>query len=151
MPLTADELIARLSLQPHPEGGYYRETFRDAATGPDGRAASSAILFLLKAGQRSRWHRVIDAAEVWHWHAGSPLQLDIAPPEGPATIIHLGPDIAAGETPQAVVPAGYWQQAVMPEACKQIGGDFALVGCTVAPAFLFERFEMAPAGFDPGA
>ena len=142
--LDADALIARLMLAPHPEGGYYRETFRDTATGPAGRSASSAILFLLKAGQRSRWHRVLDAAEVWHWHAGAPLELGVAPPVGNANIIRLGPDIAAGEMPQAVVPAGFWQQA-------QSKGDFTLVGCTVAPAFLFECFEMAPPDFEPGS
>lgn len=142
--LTADEVIARLGLTPHPEGGYYRETFRDPAIDANGRAASSAILFLLKAGQRSRWHRVLDAAEVWHWHAGAPLELGIAPPTGPARRVLLGPIIEAGETPQAVVPAGYWQQAA---PATDTADAYTLVGCTVAPAFLFERFEMAPDGF----
>ncbi len=142
--LAADEVIARLGLTPHPEGGYYRETFRDPATDASGRAASSAILFLLKAGQRSRWHRVLDAAEVWHWHAGAPLELGIAPPAGPARRVLLGPGIAAGETPQAIVPAGYWQQAA---PATGTADGYTLVGCTVAPAFLFERFEMAPDGF----
>lgn len=146
--MTADETIARLGLAPHPEGGYYRETFRDTVVDAHGRAASSAILFLLKAGQRSRWHRV-DAAEVWHWHGGAPLALAIAAPNEEARIVRLGPDIAVGETPQAVVPAGHWQQA------ESLGvaalGAWTLVGCTVAPAFLFERFEMAPAGFEPAA
>ncbi len=144
--LSADDVITRLGLSPHPEGGYYRETFRDQVTDANGRAASSAILFLLKAGQRSRWHRVLDAAEVWHWHAGSPLELGIAPPQGPARLVLLGPRIEAGESPQAVVPAGYWQQAT--PACAAPDA-YTLVGCTVAPAFLFERFEMAPNGFTP--
>lgn len=157
---TADDIIAHLRLTPHPEGGYYRETFRDPVTDAHGRAASTAILFLLKAGQRSRWHRVLDAVEIWHWHAGSPLELGIAAPGGPARRVTLGPDLAAGATPQAVVPAGYWQQAcVLPEACNESvpkacnrsAGEFTLVGCTVAPGFLFERFEMAPAGFEPPA
>lgn len=150
--LTADDIITRLRLQPHPEGGHYRETFRDPETDANGRAASTAILFLLKTGERSRWHRVLDAVEIWHWHAGAPLELGIAPPNGPARVTRLGPDLAAGETPQAIVPAGHWQQAaVMPEACKQRSGQYTLVGCTVAPGFLFERFEMAPPGFAPPA
>lgn len=140
--MTADDIVARLGLAPHPEGGYYRETFRDAIVDADGRAASSAILFLLKAGQVSRWHRV-DAAEVWHWHAGAALDLGIAGPDEAPRRVRLGPALAAGETVQAVVPAHHWQQA-------ESTGAWTLVGCTVAPAFLFERFEMAPAGFVPG-
>lgn len=138
---TADEIIAKLGLQPHPEGGFYRETFRDVAVDATGRAASSAILFLLKAGQKSRWHRV-DAVEVWHWHSGAALDLGIAAPSGPPHVVRVGADLAAGETPQAIVPAGHWQQA-------ESRGAWTLVGCTVAPAFLFERFEMAPLGFEP--
>ncbi len=144
--MTADEVIARLGLAPHPEGGFYRETFRDTVTDAHGRAASSAILFLLKAGQRSRWHRV-DAAEVWHWHAGAPLDLGIAAPGGPARVVRLGPGLLSGEVVQAVVSAGHWQQAEsLPGA---VASAWTLVGCTVAPAFLFERFEMAPPGFEP--
>lgn len=159
--VSADAVIAKLGLIPHPEGGHYRETFRDTVTATGQRAASSAILFLLKAGERSRWHRVLDAAEVWHWHAGMPLELAIAPPGGRARIVLLGADLAAGQIPQAVVPAGHWQQAapssVGPSSVAnrvsgkraETGVNYALVGCTVAPAFLFDRFEMAPVGFEP--
>lgn len=140
--MNADEIIAALGLAPHPEGGYFRETFRD----PDadgGRARSTAIYFLLKAGEISRWHRV-DAVEVWHWYAGAPLMLAIAPPDGPAASLRLGPALGEGERPQGIVPAGHWQQAWSL-------GDWTLVGCTVAPGFTFEGFEMAPEGFVPGA
>lgn len=140
--MTAAEVVELLGLAPHPEGGWYRETFRDSILVTDGRAASSAIYFLLAAGQRSRWHRV-DAAEVWHWHAGAALELNIAPPEGLATRLRLGASLVAGERPQAIVPAGYWQQA-------ESLGAWTLVGCTVAPAFEFAHFEMAPKGFEPG-
>ena len=140
--LTAAEVTALLGLAPHPEGGWYRETYRDETLLPGGRPASSAIYFLLAAGQRSRWHRV-DAAEVWHWHAGAPLQLGIAPPRGAANRVRLGADLAAGQRPQAIVPPGHWQQA-------ESLGDWTLVGCTVAPAFEFRFFEMAPDGFEPG-
>ena len=140
--MTAAEVVELLGLAPHPEGGWYRETFRDSILVTDGRAASSAIYFLLAAGQRSRWHRV-DAAEVWHWHAGAALELGIAPPEGLATRLRLGASLVAGERPQAIVPAGYWQQA-------ESLGAWTLVGCTVAPAFEFAHFEMAPKGFEPG-
>lgn len=143
---TADELIELLQLAPHPEGGHYRETFRDALfTDDDGRAASTAIYFLLKAGEISRWHKV-DAVEVWHWYAGAPLELGIAAPGvgAAAERVSLGVDFAAGQRPQAVVPPGYWQQA-------RSLGDFTLVGCTVAPGFVFDAFELAPPGFEPGA
>ena len=129
----ADDLIRQLGLQPHPEGGYFRETFRDGNTG---RAHSTAIYFLLKQGQASRWHRV-DAAEVWHYYRGAPLELKIG-----KTLVRLGPGIAAGEMPQAVVPPGAWQ------AARSLG-DYTLVGCTVAPGFEFSKFEMAPEGFEP--
>lgn len=133
--MTAAEIVALLDLAPHPEGGWYRQTFRDPA-GPEGRGASTAIYFLLEAGQESRWHRV-DAAEVWHFHAGAPLLLTIG------TVEHrLGVDLAAGERPQAVVPAGAWQKA-------RSRGAWTLVGCTVAPGFEFAGFEMAPEGVDP--
>lgn len=140
--MTADDIIRRLGLQPHPEGGHYRETFRDATPAGATRAASTAIYFLLSAGERSRWHRV-DAAEVWHYYAGAPLKLDINQ-DARASTIRLGPDLAAGELPQAVVPAGAWQQA-------ESLGAWTLVGCTVAPGFEFAGFEMAPEGFDPSA
>ena len=134
MTMTADEIVALLGLAPHPEGGAYRETFRDpvATDGrAGGRAASTAIYFLLRAGEVSRWHRV-DAAEVWHWYAGAPLKLSIAgDAEAPCRagdVSHstLGMDLRAGDSPQAVVPAGHWQQA------RSLGA-WTLVGCTVAP------------------
>ena len=137
---TAAGIIARLALEPHPEGGHFRETFRDARLDANGRCVSTAIYFLLARGERSHWHR-IDAAEVWHFYAGSPLTLQIADGEGTRTII-LGPDLAAGEVPQAVVPAQAWQAA-------ESSGDWTLVGCTVAPGFDFANFELAPKGWTP--
>lgn len=137
---TADDIIALLGLAPHPEGGHFRETFRDTAMVDGNRAASTAIYFLLRAGEVSRWHRV-DAVEVWHWHAGAPLLLDIAGPEGRQAIT-LGSDLAAGMRPQGVVPAHAWQQA-------RSLGEWTLVGCTVAPGFEFAGFEMAAEGFAP--
>lgn len=133
--MTAAEIVALLDLAPHPEGGWYRQTFRDAA-GPEGRGASTAIYFLLEAGQESRWHRV-DAAEVWHHYAGAGLLLTIGDEER-----RVGADLTAGERPQAVVPAGVWQKA-------RSLGDWTLVGCTVAPGFEFAGFEMAPEGWAP--
>ena len=142
MRLTAEDVVRLLKLEPHPEGGWYRETFRDLP-GPDGRARSTAIYYLLKEGQSSHWHRVIDSVEVWHFHAGEALDLDIARPEGGrATRLVLGPDLGLGEQPQAVVPAGWWQSAT----CL---GAWSLVSCTVAPGFEFDRFEMAPEGWEP--
>jgi predicted cupin superfamily sugar epimerase/uncharacterized protein YhfF len=135
----ADRLIAALDLSPHPEGGWYRQTWE----GPQvaGRASGTAILFLLKAGERSHWHRV-DADEIWLWHAGAPLILRMAAGEaGPARAVRLGPDVLARETPQACVPAGHWQTAVPT-------GAFTLVSCTVSPGFRSDGFELAPAGFD---
>ncbi len=140
--LTADDIIALLGLAPHPEGGHYRETFRDSRTQPSGRAASTAICYLLRRGERSHWHRV-DAAEMWHWYAGAPLLLSVAPATGGARREYrLGADFADGERPQIVVPAGQWQAAMSL-------GEYTLVGCTVAPAFEFAGFEMAPPGFEP--
>lgn len=138
--LSAEDVIRILDLKPHPEGGHYRETFRDTETNADGRAASTAIYFLLKRGERSHWHRV-DAAEAWHWHAGSPLQLQINAGAG-TQLLRLGPDLALGERPQAVVPARAWQAA-------ETLGDWTLAGCTVAPGFRFEGFELAPKGWSP--
>ena len=137
---TATDIIARLDLKPHPEGGHFRETFRDLRLDANGRSVSTAIYFLLARGERSHWHR-IDAVEVWHYYAGSPLTLQIADSDGTRIII-LGPDLAAGETPQAIVPAHAWQAA---ESC----GDWTLVGCTVAPGFDFAKFELAPKGWEP--
>jgi predicted cupin superfamily sugar epimerase len=139
--LSADDIIRLLELQPHPEGGHYRETFRDPAVDTSGRAASTAIYFLLKAGEISRWHRV-DATEVWHWYAGATLTLTTADAQG-RRAFWLGPDLTAGERPQLVVPARTWQQAASL-------GAWTLVGCTVAPAFEFAGFELAAPGFEPG-
>jgi predicted cupin superfamily sugar epimerase len=138
-PAVAD-IIARLELKPHPEGGHYRETFRDARTDPDGRALSTAIYFLLARGERSHWHR-IDAVEIWHYYAGSALILQIADDRDQRGV-RLGPDLTAGELPQAIVPAQAWQAA-------ESTGDWTLVGCTVAPGFDFEKFELAPKGWAP--
>ncbi len=140
--LTADEIISRLGLQPHPEGGHYRETFRDPRTVDGGRAASTAIYFLLARGERSHWHR-IDSAEIWHYHAGDVLTLRIADDSGERAI-RLGANLAAGEQPQAIVPAHAWQAA-------ESTGDWTLVSCTVAPGFDFKTFELAPAGWSPPA
>lgn len=141
---SAKDIIALLGLQPHPEGGHFRETFRDK--GPEdggGRAASTAIYYLLAEGEVSHWHRV-DAAEVWHWYGGAALELSIAPAQGGVTQVRLGPDLAAGERPQAVVAAGDWQGA------RSLGA-WTLVGCTVAPGFEFSEFELADPDFDPEA
>ncbi|MEI9804527.1 MAG: cupin domain-containing protein [Pseudolabrys sp.] len=138
-PPAAAEIIAKLDLKPHPEGGHYRETFRDTRL-VDGRAASTAILFLLARGERSHWHR-IDAVEIWHYYAGAPLKLSLV--DGVSEqIIHLGADIDAGEAPQVTVPARAWQAA-------ESLGDWTLVGCTVAPGFSFESFELAPMDWSP--
>jgi predicted cupin superfamily sugar epimerase len=146
--LTAAEMIRLLDLKPHPEGGHYRQTFRDApapnqvAAGGAAaeRAASTAIYFLLGRGERSHWHR-IDAVEIWHWYGGAPLELEIAA-EGRRERIALGNDFGAGERPQAVVPVRAWQAA-------QSLGEWTLVGCTVAPGFEFAAFELAPPGWEP--
>ena len=134
-------MIRLLDLKPHPEGGHYRETFRDSRTIEGGRAASTAIYFLLKRGERSHWHRV-DAVETWHWHAGAPLTLRIHD-GGAMQAIPLGPDLAAGQRPQGIVPTGTWQAA-------ETTGDWTLCGCTVAPGFEFSGFELAPPGWEPG-
>jgi len=138
--LSAADIVAQLDLKPHPEGGHYRETFRDARTDGNGRSISTAIYFLLARGERSHWHR-IDAVEIWHHHAGSALLLQIADDQGQRRV-RLGPDLAAGERPQAIVPAHAWQAA-------QSAGDWTLVGCTVAPGFDFATFELAPNGWMP--
>ena len=139
---SAAEVIRCLDLKPHPEGGHFRETFRDAAGAAGDRAVSTAIYFLLARGERSGWHRV-DAAEVWHFYAGAPLLLDITA-DGSATIerVILGADLTNGERPQAVVPVRAWQAA-------ESRGAWTLVGCTVAPGFEFKGFELAPAGWSP--
>ena len=146
--LTAEGVIGALGLAPHPEGGWYRETFRDAAPAAPAfpaspRGASSAIYFLLRRGEQSAWHRLRDAAEVWHHYAGSPLELAISTDGREVVRVRLGCEMSRGERPQAVVPAGAWQSA-------RPLGDWTLAGCTVAPAFEFERFELAPPGWRPG-
>lgn len=141
MASAAAEVIAALGLQPHPEGGWYAETFRDAAV-IGGRAHSTAIYFLLQAGEVSAWHRVHDAPEAWHFYAGSALELGMAAPDSAVTLHRLGPDILAGERPQAIVPAGWWQAA-------RSTGAWTLVGCTVAPGFDFAGFELGTPGWSP--
>lgn len=139
MTLSAADIVARLGLEPHPEGGWYRQTWEEE--GAAGRPAGTAIYYLLAEGQRSHWHRV-DAAEIWHFYAGTPVTLSIAAQAGgPATDHRLGPDLLAGERPQILVPAGHWQAAAA-------GDGWALMGCTVSPGFRFEGFELAPAGFE---
>ncbi len=135
----AEAIIRRLELQPHPEGGWYRQTW----IGPEvaGRASGTAILFLLQAGERSHWHRV-DADEIWLWHAGAPLLLSLG--ETRAREVRLGPDVLGDEVVQAVVPAGWWQAA-------RSTGAWTLVSCTVSPGFRFEGFELAPPAWElPG-
>ena len=139
--LSADEVVRRLDLAPHPEGGYYRETYRDPKVDEAGRSASSLIYFLLGPGDVSAWHRV-DAVEVWHWYAGAPLVITVSSNGHDAESAHLGNDLLAGQRPQFVVPAGWWQSAT------SLGG-WTLVGCTVAPAFEFSRFELAPPDWRP--
>jgi len=139
MPAAAD-IIAQLGLKPHPEGGHYRETFRDSRCDANGRAFSTAIYFLLARGERSHWHR-IDAVEIWHYHAGSALTLQIADDSGNRSV-RLGTDLAAGELPQAIVPAHAWQAA-------ESTGDWTLVSCTVAPGFAFAEFELAAKDWAP--
>jgi predicted cupin superfamily sugar epimerase len=130
---TVEEVVSRLGLKPHPEGGFYQETFRDDA--------STAIYYLLREEDRSAWHRVTHAAEVWHHYAGAPLELCLSEGRG-RKVIRLGKDLATGEEPQAVVPPGVWQSA------RPLGG-WVLAGCTVAPGFEFDSFEMAPPGWEP--
>ncbi|MBB4065132.1 cupin domain-containing protein [Gellertiella hungarica] len=139
--MQSKDIIAILDLEPHPEGGWYRQTFRDADGGERGH--STAIYYLLEAGERSHWHRVRDAAEVWHYYAGAPLILRSAADGGPLETVILGPDILKGERPQAVIPANVWQSA-------ESLGAFTLVGCTVSPGFSFDAFEMAPPAWAPG-
>jgi uncharacterized protein len=138
--MDAQAIITLLALEPHPEGGYYRQTFEDKHQIAGGRAASTLIYFLLKAGQISAWHRV-DAAEVWHYYGGAPLHLSIAHDENRTDHV-LGIDLIAGQRPQAVVPAQAWQSA-------RSSGEWTLVGCTVAPGFQFEHFELAEPDWSP--
>jgi len=136
---TASDIVKKLALAPHPEGGWYRQTW--LATGV-GRPAGSAIYYLLEAGQRSHWHW-IDSTEIWHFHAGAPLVLSTAASDaGPVVGTTLGPDILAGQQAQAIVPERHWQAA-------QSTGNWSLVGCTVSPAFSFDGFHMAPPDWAP--
>ena len=138
---SADEIIERLGLAPHPEGGWYRETFRDSRLDADGRSASTAIYFLLKAGEASHWHSV-DATEIWLYHAGAPLALSVSVDVSRVVTSTLGVDLAAGEHPQAVVPARAWQSA------RSLGA-WTLVTCVVAPGFEFGGFTLAPPDWRP--
>lgn len=139
--MTPAEIIERLGMERHPEGGWYVQTFRDVAGGARGH--STAIYYLLERGERSHWHRVKDAVEVWHHYAGGALALSISDGPSAADVQVLGPDLAAGERPQLIVPANWWQSAT------PLGG-WVLVGCTVSPGFVFSSFEMAPPGWEPG-
>jgi predicted cupin superfamily sugar epimerase len=139
--MSAQDVIRLLELQPHPEGGHFRETFRDLKADAAGRACSTLIYFLLAAGERSAWHRV-DATEIWHYYAGAPLQLEVSADGGALETILLGPDLLAGQRPQGVVPAHGWQAAASL-------GAWTLVGCTVAPGFEFSAFELAPPQWRP--
>ncbi|MEE4117829.1 MAG: cupin domain-containing protein [Paracoccaceae bacterium] len=137
--MTADDIVRRLALIPHPEGGWYRQTWVEEPA--EGRPAGTSIYYLLAEGQRSHWHRV-DAAEIWHFYAGAPLVLSLSETSaGPARDMTLGADLSVGEVPQAIVPKGWWQAA-------RSTGAWTLAGCTVSPGFRFEGFELAPEGFD---
>jgi predicted cupin superfamily sugar epimerase len=138
--MSPDDIISELSMQPHPEGGWYVQTFRDTEGGSRGH--STAIYYLLTAGQRSHWHRVHDAVEVWHYYAGAPLALHRAKHGGTSETVTLGTDIVNGERPQAIIPADWWQSA------ETLGG-YTLVGCTVSPGFEFTSFEMAAPDWTP--
>ena len=138
--LTPGEIIRLLDLKPHPEGGHFREMFRDTRAVDGARSASTAIYFLLARGESSHWHR-IDVVEVWHFYAGAPLALEVAA-NGRRERVTLGNDLAAGQRPQATVPAHAWQAA-------QSIGDWTLVGCTVAPGFGFSNFDLAPKDWQP--
>jgi predicted cupin superfamily sugar epimerase len=144
--MTAEQLIEALELQPHPEGGWYRETWRAPASDGE-RAAASAVYYVIQPGQRSHWNRV-DAHEIWLWHAGDPVDVSVAEMEqGPARTIRLGGEAADGEQPQLVIPAGQWQSA---EAAPGGAAGYAFISCIVAPAFEFAGFELAAPGWAPG-
>lgn len=138
---TAEQIIEHLGLQPHPEGGHFREVFRAKSADGTSRAPVTTIYFLLAAGEVSHWHRV-DAVEIWNYHAGAPLALRIAQPNGTIDTVTLGTNLATGQSPQGIVPKDAWQSA-------QTLGDWTLVGCAVAPAFEFDGFELAPPGWSP--
>lgn len=139
--MSARDVVTRLDLRPHPEGGFFRETWRSEVLDGAGRAAGSAIYYLLDVDSFSHWHRV-DADEVWHYYAGAPLALSVSQDGRDAEARHLGPEIGAGQHPQLAVPAGWWQSATSL-------GAWTLVGCTVSPAFTFDGFELAPPDWRP--
>jgi uncharacterized protein len=144
----ANELIELLGLKPHPEGGCYAETFRagDGAEGggAEGRGACTHIYYLLRAGERSHWHRVVDAVEIWHFYEGAPLELGLSADGVTGQTVRLGKVAeTVGQNPAVVVPTGWWQSA------RSLGA-WTLVGCTVSPGFVFSSFEMAPPGWEPG-
>ena len=144
--MTADELIEALGLTPHPEGGWYRETWRAQAADGE-RAAASAVLYVIQPGQRSHWNRV-NADEIWLWHAGDAVELKVAASDaGPVRAVRLGGRVTEGEQVQVIVSAGQWQSA---EPVSGAAG-YALISCIVAPAFEFSGFELAPEGWAPGA
>ncbi|WP_310622067.1 cupin domain-containing protein [Flexibacterium corallicola] len=138
--MTPARIIQELNMQPHPEGGYFAETFRDAE-GPEDRGYSTLIYYLLEKGQKSHWHRV-DAVESWHYYAGTPLELSITDGEAPVSTVILGSNLLTGQRPQVIVPRNHWQSA-------QPMGAWTLVGCSVAPGFLFSGFEMAANDWTP--
>ena len=139
--MTAREIIVTLNMEPHPEGGWFVQTFRDS---PDvSRGKSTCIYYLLEQGQRSHWHRVTDAVEVWHYYSGAPLILRVSHDGNTTEIHHLGTHLAVGERPQVIVPADSWQSA-------ESTGEWTLVGCTVAPGFEFSSFVMAEPDWEPG-
>ena len=140
--LSASEVIALLGLEPHVEGGYFRQTFADQPDA-DGRPTSTLIYYMLTDHQAGAWHRVVDAAEIWHWYAGAPLTLSISTDGTTVTSLLLGSDLASGQRPQGVVPRGAWQRA-------RVEGAWVLVGCTVAPGFQFSKFVQAEPGWEPG-
>ncbi|HEV2518666.1 MAG TPA: cupin domain-containing protein [Devosia sp.] len=139
--MTASEIVGLLGLEPHIEGGFYRQTFADE-TDAGGRPRSTLIYYLLTDRQSGAWHRV-DSTEVWHWYAGAPMTIGISRDGKSVTEHQLGNDLVTGERPQVVIPRGAWQQAT----CL---GDWSLVGCTVAPGFQFSKFEQAEDGWEPG-
>ncbi|TAX57544.1 cupin domain-containing protein [Rhizobium leguminosarum] len=139
--MSPEDIIRELGMQPHPEGGWYVQTFRDTVGGERGH--STAIYYLLTRGRRSHWHRVHDAAEVWHYYAGAPLSLHRSEDGTASETLTLGTNLSAGERPQAIIPVNWWQAA-------ETLGDFTLVGCTVSPGFEFSSFEMAPPDWKPG-
>ena len=141
--MNADDIIKNLELKPHPEGGWYTETLPSFYE-DNSRAPASAIYFLLKEGETAHWHRITDAVEVWSWHAGSSLSLYSRQSRKNAVqITTLGMDIAKGQRPQAIIPAGTWQSASANEG-------WVLASNIVAPGFDFNSLELAPIGFEPG-